>query len=155
MALIKPDKSPQHSASFALSTNQTTTYTLRRQSFPRRLLQGQHPYIERECSPTKYPSQKQPLTPHCLAQSPSPGNYARKLPTPQKWSQETHSRSLFLCNPASFNRKTETRFTVPTLVQLKFSKTSDSLSLQQDSNLRPTDYDSGALPAELWRVRNT
>ena len=25
-------------------------------------------------------------------------------------------------------------------------------SLQQDSNLRPTDYDSAALPAELWRV---
>lgn len=28
-------------------------------------------------------------------------------------------------------------------------------SLQQDSNLRPTDYDSAALPTELWRLEKS
>lgn len=163
MALIKPDKPPQHSASFALSTNQSTTYALRRQSFSETNPTRTIPTRQKECSPTKYPSPKQPLASPLPRTTPSPGSYARNLPNHRKWSRETCYGIPFLRNPASFNRKTETRFKVPALVQLKFPEyfqkvfqnPRQPVSLQQDSNLRPTDYDSAALPTELWRVRNT
>lgn len=164
MALIKPDKSLQHSASFALLTNQWTTYALRRQSFPRRLLQGQHPYIKIECSPTKPSSAKNPAPPPLPHTIPKPQQLCSKTSKASEVVTKGLLRYSFLAQSIQFQQKWKpelvSRFRLPYSwsflnIFKKFSKTSDSLSRQQDSNLRPTDYDSGALPAELWRVRNT